>query len=330
MARPGKTTVDYFPHVTRTGKTIAILEARWGNDGYAFWFKLLELLGCSEGFCYDCNKPSDWEYLLSKTRVTEDEAGAILKKLAEIDAIDAELWREGIIWSEHFAENLSPVFERRKCPPPEKPEFAARKCEQSEVSVPARDGNPASAEFPVTEIDKVKESKVKESKVDESKVDESTTTKNTAEENPAADLFASDCTSKRRAGAERQADTVYLKPAEAAKLAEDYGADGLARIIAILDDYKTNHPDKCEEYRDDYKVILAWVVSRYLGERGRFMPKRRPKSGDTSPPIWPQSRPAARTGPVRRRRMFTHPAEQWRIGVAIVAAVGDCLKQQGK
>ena len=27
MARPGKTKVDYFPHVTQTGKTIAILEA---------------------------------------------------------------------------------------------------------------------------------------------------------------------------------------------------------------------------------------------------------------------------------------------------------------
>ena len=45
MARPAKTSVDYFPHMAHSGKTIAILEARWGNDGYAFWFKLLELLG---------------------------------------------------------------------------------------------------------------------------------------------------------------------------------------------------------------------------------------------------------------------------------------------
>ena len=60
MARPGKTKVDYFPHVTRTGKTIAILEARWGNDGYAFWFKTLELLGSSGSFSYNCDNPSDW------------------------------------------------------------------------------------------------------------------------------------------------------------------------------------------------------------------------------------------------------------------------------
>ena len=162
MARPMKNRVDYFPHVTRTGKTIAILEARWGNDGYAFWFKTLELLGGSEGFFYDCNKPSDWEYLLSKTRVTEDVANAILKKLAEIDAIDAALWSEGIIWSDNFAGNLGPVFDKRKTTPPTKPEFPGRKPSPSEVSAPITDENVAAGEFPVPEIDKVKDSKVKD------------------------------------------------------------------------------------------------------------------------------------------------------------------------
>ena len=156
MTRPIKNKVDYFPHVTQTGKIIAILEARWGNDGYAFWFKILELLGSSESFSYDCNKPADWEYLLSKTRVTEDMAKAILKKLAEIDAIDAGLWEGGIIWSDNFVGNLMPVFNKRKSTPPQKPEFPAQKLEQAEVSVPASDGNPSSAEFPVTETDKGK------------------------------------------------------------------------------------------------------------------------------------------------------------------------------
>ena len=164
MTRPIKNKVDYFPHVTQTGKIIAILEARWGNVGYAFWFKILELLGSSEGFSYNCDNPSDWEYLLSKTRVTEDTANAILKKLAEIDAIDAKLWEGGIIWSDHFTSNLMPVFDKRKSTPPHKPEFPAQKLEQAEVSVTASDGNPASAEFPVTETRKVKERKVKQSK----------------------------------------------------------------------------------------------------------------------------------------------------------------------
>ena len=164
MARPTKSTVDYFPHVTKTGKTIAILEARWGNDGYAFWFKTLELLGSSEGFYYDCNKAADWEYLLSKTRVTEDKATAILSKLAEIDAIDAELWSASIIWSDHFAANLGPVFDKRKSTPPVKPALPGEPSAGAEVSVTETDANANLREFPGEETDKVKESKVKQSK----------------------------------------------------------------------------------------------------------------------------------------------------------------------
>ena len=48
MARPAKLTVDYFPHIINQGKTIFIIENNYGNDGYAFWFKLLELLGATD------------------------------------------------------------------------------------------------------------------------------------------------------------------------------------------------------------------------------------------------------------------------------------------
>lgn len=66
MARPKKQTVDYFPHFVKGGRTIFILENKFGNDGYAFWFKLLEILGESEGHFYDCSNASNWEYLLAK------------------------------------------------------------------------------------------------------------------------------------------------------------------------------------------------------------------------------------------------------------------------
>ena len=261
MARPGKTKVDYFPHVTQTGKTIAILEARWGNDGYAFWFKTLELLGNSEGFFYDCNRPSDWEYLLSKTRVTEATATAILDKLAEIDAIDAELWSRKVIWSDNFAGNLTPVFDKRKSTPPQKPEFPERKPDGGDVSEDNRAENPSSGEFPAPETDKAKHSKAEDSVVED----------NVAEDSKGDDARGQGrtvaCPSSRRAGVEKQADTVYLTPAEREHLAAEYGEDGAARIIVLLDAYKTNHPKKCREYRDDYKVITAWVIRLYLEER---------------------------------------------------------------
>ena len=256
MARPSKTKVDYFPHVTQTGKTIAILEARWGNDGYAFWFKTLELLGNSEGFYYDCNRPADWEYLLSKTRVTEATATAILDKLAEIDAIDAELWSRKVIWSDNLVGNLAPVFDKRKSTPPQKPEFPERKPDDNDISGSLRNENPSAGEFPAPETDKAKHSKAEDSVVEDSKKDDARGQGRTVA-----------CPSSRRAGVEKQADTVYLTPAERGHLAAEYGEDGAVRIIALLDAYKTNHPKKCREYRDDYKVITAWVIRRYLEER---------------------------------------------------------------
>ena len=156
MARPTKTSVDYFPHMTHSGKTIAILEARWGNDGYAFWFKLLELLGDSSDFSFNCNRSADWEYLLSKTRVTEPVARAILDKLAEVEAIDAACWQQNIVWSDNFCRNLEPVFEKRKGQKPQKPEFPQPKPAAGDISADFRDGNSAAAAIIPTETDKVK------------------------------------------------------------------------------------------------------------------------------------------------------------------------------
>ena len=173
MARKGKVKVDYFPHVTHTGKTIAILEARWGNDGYAFWFKLLELLGDSDDFSFNCNQPEGWEYMLSRAHVTEATATAILDKLSEIGAIDADLWSRKIIWSDNFVNNLEPVFDRRKTEAPRKPAarknktavtppeegFCANNPEKNDAPESFSANNPEKSAVIRTETDKVKESK---------------------------------------------------------------------------------------------------------------------------------------------------------------------------
>ena len=245
MARPMKTKVDYFPHVTHSEKTIAILEAHWGNDGYAFWFKLQEMLGDSDEFACRCDNSSEWEYLLSRTRVDETAAVAILDKLAEIGAIDAGLWANRIIWSEPFIRNLAPVFERRKCELPHKPGFCGEPAGETGV-IP-------------TGTDKEKESREEDSKAEKSTVEKES-------ESAAAPGRTKDCPSARRSGVVRQADTVYLKPAERERLDQDFGEQGAARIIFLLDAYKSNYPRRCCGYSDDYKVIQSWVINRYREE----------------------------------------------------------------
>ena len=127
MARPQKQTVDYFPHHVSDGKTKLILQNEFGNDGYAFWYQLLELLCESENQVYDYNNPPSWRLLLAKTHVTEDIAINILQLLADLGTIDPELHKNKIIWSQNLVENLELVYRRRATGTPERPVIANMK-----------------------------------------------------------------------------------------------------------------------------------------------------------------------------------------------------------
>lgn len=123
MGRPRKQTVDYFPHFTSSdSKTKFILEQNWGNDGYAFWFKLLELLGRSDGHYYDCSKAADSKYLAALTRIDEATVKEILDTLADLGNIDRDLWEERkVIWCQNFVDNLQDVYSKRTAVIPKKP-----------------------------------------------------------------------------------------------------------------------------------------------------------------------------------------------------------------
>jgi hypothetical protein len=153
MSRPKKQTVDYFPHDCSHKKTMFILEQRYGNNGYSFWFKLLEMLGNTEGHFIDLNKSESWEFLQAITRLDDSICKEILDLLAKLDAIDNELWENKIIWSENFIERITFVYSNRRVATPTKPNNYKKKPQRLHVST---NENPQS---------KVKYSKVKESKV---------------------------------------------------------------------------------------------------------------------------------------------------------------------
>ncbi len=159
MARPEKNTVDYFPHYVNSGKTLFTVEQRFGNDGYAFLFKILEILGKTENHFIDCRKPADYEYLLAITKVSREKAVEIMELLTTLGTFDADIWAQKIIFSENFVSNLQSVYERRKRKCMTKQDLCKHlsiKCKQK----PALKGLP-SAETP--------QSKVKESIGEESK-----------------------------------------------------------------------------------------------------------------------------------------------------------------
>lgn len=158
--RKDKNTVDYFPHFCASGKTIYILESKYSNDGYATWFKTLELLGSTENHFIDCRDASTWEFMLAKMRLSDEKLNEIYTTLANLDAINKTLWENRVIWSENFIRNLTDVYARRKTNLMEFEDL----CEHLSILCEHKFDSTGN------DVDKNTQSKVKESKVKESKV----------------------------------------------------------------------------------------------------------------------------------------------------------------
>lgn len=119
-------TVEYFPHFANASSkmTLTILEKKYGVGGYAAWFKLLECLAQSDGHFIKCETPLQIDYLTSRLSVGNGHLINMLQDMADLSAIDKELWdKQRIIWSDNFLENVKVVYTNRKRSPPQKPLF---------------------------------------------------------------------------------------------------------------------------------------------------------------------------------------------------------------
>ena len=123
MARISRDTVDYFSHDAGAseGDTLTIMQQRFGNDGYAFWFKLLEKLAKADGHFLDCRNPVKEELLFAKCHIQRKQGVEMLNTLVEMRAIDKELWSLKLIWCQKFVDNLAIVYKNRRRSLPLKP-----------------------------------------------------------------------------------------------------------------------------------------------------------------------------------------------------------------
>lgn len=231
MGRARKQTADYFPHFAADSRTKFVLENNWGNDGYAFWFKLLELLCSSDGHTYDCSEPANKMYLTARTRVSEETADKILDTLAEMEKIDPELWKQKrLIWCQSLVDNLAGMYAKRTTPTPKKPVVYESPQMASELSgataeADSEDGG-AGADTPPEPAENGKKSK-----------------------------------GRKKDGPEKKAYAEFVKMTEDeyAKLVVAYGEEKTRRMIEILDNYKGSSG---KTYKSDYRTILNWVVQR--------------------------------------------------------------------
>jgi hypothetical protein len=110
-----------------------VLEKRYGLAGYAFWFKLLELLGKTEGHFIDLDQTAS-EYLQAYTSTDQTTCFEILDLLAKMESIDPKLWKDKIIWSDNFVRGLVPAYRNREATVPARPDNLHKKPDNEGLS----------------------------------------------------------------------------------------------------------------------------------------------------------------------------------------------------
>lgn len=99
MARPLKEGMEYFPHDTDAAndEKIEALRALHGNDGYAFYFIILErIYRCSDAEL-DVSKPAVLAALISKVGVSKETFEKILDTAFDIGCLDKAAYESRFI-----------------------------------------------------------------------------------------------------------------------------------------------------------------------------------------------------------------------------------------
>jgi len=118
MARPERYDVDYFPHKCKHGGRMLVLENKFGNDGYAVFFKLLERMGSTQYHYLDLNDESELIYLEAMCRVDLDRLNNIIKECVRIKFFDREMFEKyNFLWSDDFYSSVKDAYKQRNNKP---------------------------------------------------------------------------------------------------------------------------------------------------------------------------------------------------------------------
>ena len=146
--RPLKENADYFPHDANASDDIKLkaLESRMGADGYALYFKTLEILTKSNKFQLEISKNYIREGLPQTLKISVELFENFLKNAIELELLVHD--EKGFLFSKGLKKRLQVLVKYRRYDRERKKTFPAGKVPEKNVKIGS----------------KVKESKVKESK----------------------------------------------------------------------------------------------------------------------------------------------------------------------
>jgi hypothetical protein len=116
MARPKKEGMDYFPHDTDAvnDEKIEALRMLYGNDGYAFYFILLERIYRTNDFELDVSDAETRQILCRKVEVTPEKFDSMLETSLKWGCFDPEIYAErGVLTSNGIKKRADVVVQKR-------------------------------------------------------------------------------------------------------------------------------------------------------------------------------------------------------------------------
>ena len=157
MARPPKKTLDFFLHDSnaRGDRKIKGLRRRHGNDGYATYFILLEMLCQEDGMRLSLSDSLDMETAIEDTGVRDQaHLHAIVQTCADIGLFDKQLWEsERVVFSHGLHRRYKGRLEERRADAKRKQrkreeESLSRRIAEIEIQNPDPDPDPDPYTYP--------------------------------------------------------------------------------------------------------------------------------------------------------------------------------------
>jgi len=115
MARQARHDADYFPFIVKEGKTLFILESKYGLQGIGFFTNLMRFLTRQPDHHVCVQEESDRIYFFAQLHCPEDIGMDMLNLMVKTGKIDAQLWTEKrVIVSNDLLDSLQDAYKNRK------------------------------------------------------------------------------------------------------------------------------------------------------------------------------------------------------------------------
>lgn len=115
MARPERHDADYFPFIVKDGKTLFILESKYGLQGIGFFTNLMRFLTRQPDHHICVQNEPDRLYFFAQLHCPEDIGMDMLGLMVKTGKIDSRLWNEKrVIVSNDLLDSLEDAYKNRK------------------------------------------------------------------------------------------------------------------------------------------------------------------------------------------------------------------------